>query len=169
MKRLLGSEKAQTTAEFVMITPFLLLMLFLIVDFGWMLKNWIVVTNSAREAARCAVSRSCTYDGASVSPESLALTRLDQGITGNLSGKQAVILYIDQDGDTKIGAGDSIVVCIKGDNHYISPVLPMFSMVTGGSAIPDPLPIAAREEMRLELPPTETVTASPPGTGCIFP
>src|SRR3972149_2612052 len=145
MKSKRAGERAQTTAEFVLISPFL----FLFLDSGWMLKNWIVVTNAAREATRCAVAQSCRDAGGPVTPEALALTRVYQGITGNLSGQQVVVKYIDEDGDGVIRPGDDIVVCVKADNNYISPVLPMFSLITGGAAIPSPLPIAAREQMRL--------------------
>ena len=169
MKSKRAGERAQTTAEFVLISPFLFLFLFLIIDFGWMLKNWIVVTNAAREATRCAVAQSCRDAGGPVTPEALALTRVGQGITGNLSGKQVVVKYIDEDGDGRIRPGDDIVVCVRANNNYISPVLPMFSMVTGGGAIPNPLPIAAREQMRLELAPAGPVTVSPAGdTSCGF-
>ena len=49
-------ERGQTTAEFVIVVPFLLLLFFLMVDFGWLFKNWLVVTNTGREVARRAVS-----------------------------------------------------------------------------------------------------------------
>src|SRR6187431_2429381 len=84
-------ERGQTTAEFVLVLPALLLFFFLMVDFGWMLKNWIVVTNTAREVARCAVVDNCSLNGTAVTPQQLALGdgtetgRLEAGLTTNLT------------------------------------------------------------------------------------
>jgi Flp pilus assembly protein TadG len=157
----LRRERGQTTAEFVLVLPALLLFFFLMVDFGWMLKNWIVVTNTAREVARCAVVDNCSLNGTAVNPKQLALGnggnagRLQAGITSNLTGAAVQLRYIEQTGNGTAGPGDSLLVCVSGNNQYISPVIPFLSMVTGNSsALPNPLPIRAREEMLLERTPT---------------
>jgi TadE-like protein len=145
--RSLRTERAQSTAEFAVIVPLLLLFLFLIIDFGWLLKNWIVVTNSAREATRCATAHACEdTNGVAIAPDALATARLSAGITGNLVNTQ---VHLVSRHATPVRAGDSIIVCIQADNKYISPVPPMFSLVTA-NAVPNPLPVAARAEMRLE-------------------
>jgi Flp pilus assembly protein TadG len=145
-------ERGQSTAEFVIILPFLLLFLFLIVDFGWLLKNYIVVTNTARETARCTTVRRCVVDGnEAASPIQLAQERIKQGLGSNIfDGATFDVEYVG--GDEK---GDSLMFCIKADNEYISPVIPFLSMVTGvpgDTIIPDPLPLKARAEMRVERP-----------------
>jgi len=160
-------ERGQSTAEFVMVLPALLLFFFLMVDFGWMLKNWIVITNTAREVARCAVVDNCSLSGSAVTPKQLALGkpagggnpalkgRFEQGITSNLRNAAVQVRYIEQTNNNTAGPGDSLVVCVSGNNKYISPVIPFLSMVTGNpSVLPDPLPIRAREEMLLERTPT---------------
>lgn len=147
------SERAQTTAEFVIVFPFMLLFFFLIVDFGWLLKNWIVVTNSAREAARCTVASSCSIDGVDSNPIALLVSRiLDGGVATDPAtiGKKA--FYVDVDGNNKASAGDTVIICVKANNEYISPVIPFLSWLTGGS-LPDPMPLAGREEMVLEFSP----------------
>ena len=150
-------ERGQSTVEFVLVLPLLLMFLFLIVDFGWLLKNWIVVTNTAREVTRCEVVRACSLNGAPVAYDLLAQDRITAGVMTNLAGTPEVVRsYIDENGDGKITAGDSILICIKALNKYISPVLPMFSFVTGGGTIPNPMPLEAREQMRLELSPAGT-------------
>lgn len=165
------AERGQSTVEFVVVLPLLLMFFFLVVDFGWMLKNWIVVTNSAREVTRCAVAQSCTLSGAPSTPSAVATSRIDAGITNNLVAPSScpvtltgnvcvVVKYLDEDGDGVIRAGDSIIVCIKTANKYISPLLPMFSIVTGGSTIPNPLPLYAREQMKLELTPAGATPAA---------
>jgi len=150
-----------------MVLPALLLFFFLMVDFGWMLKNWIVITNTAREVARCAIVDNCSLSGVSVTPKELALGkaagggnpalkgRFEQGITSNLRNAAVQVRYIEQTGNNAASPGDSLVVCVSGNNKYISPVIPFLSMVTGNPAVlPDPLPIRAREEMLLERTPT---------------
>ena len=144
-------ERGQSTAEFVLVLPALLLFFFLMVDFGWMLKNWIVVTNTAREAARCAIASSCSLDGDDTDPITLADARLAAGITSNLTSREVQLRFIDEDADGDPDAGESLIVCIQANNEYISPVMPFLSMVTGNSdQIPDPLPLRSREEMVIE-------------------
>jgi hypothetical protein len=156
-------ERGQTTAEFVVILPFLLLFLFLIVDFGW-LKNYIVLTNTAREAARCGAVDRCIITGTTeVTPQQLALKRIEQGLGSNIFDSATFdVHYISLDGGA-IEKGDSLVVCIKANNEYISPVIPFLSMVTGVSGdtiIPDPLPLKARAEMRVEVAPASATTGT---------
>jgi hypothetical protein len=157
-------ERGQSTAEFVIILPFLLLFLFLIVDFGWLLKNYIVVTNTAREAARCGAVDRCIISGTTeVTPQQLALKRIEQGLGSNIFDSATFdVHYISLNGGP-IEKGDSLVVCIKANNEYISPVIPFLSMVTGVSGdtiIPDPLPLKARAEMRVEVAPASAATGT---------
>lgn len=161
MRRWFGwvrSERGQSSVEFVLILPIFLLLFFAMVDFGWALKNWVVVTNAVREEARCQVV-SCAPPGET------ALDRMTGGLTSNLSGQTVDVHYVDTDGDGEIGPGDSVIACVRADNEYISPVVGFFSMVTGG-ALPDPLPLGAREEMRLEVAPGAGATVG--DTSCGF-
>ena len=168
-KYTMNRERGQTTAEFVLIAPFLFLLFFLMVDFGWMLKNWIVVTNTAREVDRCAIVDNCALNGTPVAPIELALGkpvppatpvlegRLQAGLTTNLENPDVQICYIEQNGKAGPNAGDSLVVIVTGDNAYITPVFQFLGLVSGGvsSALPEhSLPIKAREEMLLERDPT---------------
>jgi len=47
-------QRGQALAEFVLVTPFLLILFFGVVDFTLALRDWIAVTNATREAARFA-------------------------------------------------------------------------------------------------------------------
>jgi len=152
-----AGQRGQTTAEFVIVFPMLILLFFLMLEFGWLLKNWIVVTNSAREAARCAIAQSCAIDGTPTDPVTLIFSRLGSGITGNLDvnrdGKLDAadvdidIEIVDNDGNSTPTAGDSLVVCIQAGNKPITPA-PVF---LSAGTLPDPLPLAAREEMIIEF------------------
>jgi hypothetical protein len=161
------SERGQVTAEFIVVLPLLLLFFFLTLDFGWQIKNWLVVTNAAREGDRCAIASSCflNEDGSSeaVTPETLVQSRLwDGGLTWNQGGGSGrypldgapdiTIQYVDLNGDGELNAGDSVVTCIQAESNYISPVIPFLGFISGGSdVLPDPLPLRAREEMLVEF------------------
>jgi TadE-like protein len=162
-------ERGQSTAEFVVVLPFILLLFFLIVDFGWLLKNWIVVTNSARESARCTVAVSCQLNGADTTPSLLAEDRINAGITGNLTNVVVALEYIDADGVGGATAGDSVVVCASADNEWIGPIFGMLSWLTGSEPVPNPMPLRAREEMILERTPSYTIPLSDDSGACDFP
>lgn len=46
------TQRGQATVEFVLLTPLLLVLLFLIFEFGRVFGSWLIVTNAAREGAR---------------------------------------------------------------------------------------------------------------------
>ncbi|MGN0334309.1 MAG: TadE/TadG family type IV pilus assembly protein [Lachnospiraceae bacterium] len=48
-------EKGQATVEFALILPIFILLVFGIIDFGWLFYNKIQVNNASREGARYAV------------------------------------------------------------------------------------------------------------------
>ena len=142
-------ERGQTAAEFVIVVPFLFLLFFLVVDFGWLFKNWLVVTNTGREVARCAAVSNCRLNGAEVGPVALGEQRIDAGLFGNISDRTITVQYVETLGPAGLNKGDSFVVCIEANNEYIAPTIAFLSMVSGG-ALPDPLPLRARTEMRVE-------------------
>jgi hypothetical protein len=141
-------ERAQTTTEFVVVFPMLLLLFFLMLEFGWLLKNWVVVTNGPREAARCAIANNCKVNGSPTDPETLLLSRINAGITGNLTDVETDVHFIDTDLDGLPDPGESIVVCVRAGNKAITPLLVFASMA---NVLPDPMPLAAREEMIIEF------------------
>ena len=171
-----GRDRGVVTAEFIVVLPMLLFLFFLMVDFGWLLKNWLVVTNAARESTRCAIASSCFYDGGPVDPEDLALARMhNSGVSDqtNIVGEPDVeTFYIDHDGNG-LDHGDSFVVCIEAQNEYITPALILLSFVSGagsGGGLPNPMPLRAREEMLIEfVDPDGVLQDVDPGDGpCDF-
>jgi hypothetical protein len=155
-------ERAQTTTEFVVIFPALLLLLFLMLEFGWMLKNYIVVTNAGREVARCAAVNRCRYDGAPIGYEALALKRVEDGAaigSGDVSDFLFSIHFIDEDGSGTgdPNKGDSIVVCIASPSGAVTPLRAFAAMV---GVMPDPFLLKARTEMRVEVPDTAMVNGA---------
>ena len=141
------------------------------VDFGWIFKNYLVVTNTGREVARCAVVSNCRVNNANVTPEALAKQRIGAGLFSNVDVDDPAdwyfnIHYREENGQTGLQKGDSFVVCIQADNHYIGPVMPFLAMVTGNSSsLPDPMPLRSRTEMRVERVNGGTYTGIPLGNG----
>jgi len=54
IRQRLASERGAELIEFAMVLPLLLMLVFGIVDFGFMFQRYLVVTNAAREGARMA-------------------------------------------------------------------------------------------------------------------
>lgn len=69
-KRKNKKESGQAMLEFVLVLPVFLLILFMIMDFGWLFYNSISVENSARNAARiaCVEYQDCAYDASANIP-----------------------------------------------------------------------------------------------------
>lgn len=53
-KKIKRKEEGQAAIEFAFVLPFFLLLIFAIIEFGWLFYNYISVENSARNAARIA-------------------------------------------------------------------------------------------------------------------
>jgi TadE-like protein len=162
-----NKERGQSAAEFVVVVPFLFLIFFLIVDFGWLFKNWIVVTNAASETARCAAVANCYLtepDGTTmqVTPEDFARCLIANGIGSDIDGSAIQVTYLDVNGDDEITQGDSVSVAITAPNKFISPVIPLLSVVTGGRAgLSDPIDLYATNEFRMEQPPDDQSHPTP--------
>jgi TadE-like protein len=135
------NERAQTTSEFVVILPFMLLLFFLVVEFGWMLKNYIVVTDTASATARCAVTL-CDPDG----PVHYGLAALDDFV-----GPQTPDHYLRNrvvEPPCTPDDGESVRITVTADNHHITPVLSLLGIV----GFPNPMELKGTSEMRSELP-----------------
>jgi TadE-like protein len=147
-------ERGQSAVEFVVVVPFLFLIFFLIVDFGWLFKNWIVVTSTASETARCAAVADAELCPDAAGARAFALQQIIDGVGTNvLNGSSIEVKYLDVNDDGEITRGDSVLVCIAAPNKFISPVVPFLSLVSGGSALSDPVVLHASNEMRLEQTP----------------
>ena len=55
-------RKGQSLAEFALMLPFLLMMIFMIIEFGRMFQSWVTLQNSARAAARYNSTGQVKYD-----------------------------------------------------------------------------------------------------------
>ncbi len=65
-------QRGAVTVEFVLLTPLLLVTLFLIFEFGRVFGSWLIVTNAAREGARVGITQNfscntCTTENSTIS------------------------------------------------------------------------------------------------------
>ncbi len=141
------SSAGQSIAEFALVVPILLLLVFGIVEFGLIVKSWQVVTDAAREGARVAVVG--TTPG--VAADSVdAADAVRQALNrGGLDGADATVA-LEATGTTGgpwTGAerGDTARVTINYPHDMIM-FGPLISSMTGYSTIPIRTSITMRKE-----------------------
>jgi Flp pilus assembly protein TadG len=122
-------------AEFALIIPIFLLIVFAIVDFGMGLYTWITVTNAAREGARLGT----------VGADSATIESRVRDTAGNLDDENLTVTVSNAQGDP----GESVSVDVDYEYHLITPVSSILSIVSGGSIGPT-LNFGSTSEMRLE-------------------
>ena len=128
-ERMFG-RKGQSIVETALILPIIILVLTGIIDFGLMFNNYLVITNTSREAAR----------NAAVGATDSQIASLVANMTSSLdSSKITTSIYPSQDMRKK---GDEVVVTIKYDNALFTPII--------SSIIPNPMPLNSKTVMRME-------------------
>ncbi len=143
-------QRGQAMVEFALVLPLLLIVTFIIIDFGFAFSQWIVITNATREGARL---------GATGKSADLVATRTIDASNGTLAGAGDVVSveYLDLNGDG-VGLGDQVVVRANHDYDFITP-LDVFLNLTGLS----PIPLSACSDMRVEI---TVVGATGGGSSC---
>ena len=142
-----SGEKGQSLAEFVMVLPIFLILVFSIIDFGMGFHAWLTVTNSAREGARLGAVRApavgtCDNDPSTQATDIECRVRetadsLDQAkLTTSISGAQGT-------------PGTSVVVKVDYDYDLITPLDGVLGLISGG-AIGPTLTFTSTADMRLE-------------------
>ena len=81
--RLLRSEHGAELIEMVIVTPLLLLLVFGIIDFGFLFQRYVVLTNAAVEGARVASLPGYTAGDATARVQSYVTNALPPGVVAN--------------------------------------------------------------------------------------
>lgn len=137
--------------EFALVAPLLLMIVFGIIDFGWMIDRSNVVNNVARDAARTA-----SLDGNRATIRTVATDELaDIGVT--YPGPNATVTITcttpagvtcnDSDFDAKAIAGSSVRVTVSYTHHWITPVGALCSFFGGGSCTGSTIELTRTSEM----------------------
>jgi len=140
-------EGGQSLAEFVLVLPIFLILVFAIIDFGLGFHAWLTVTNSAREGARLGAVRApasgaCDYDPSTKADNIRCrvyetASSLDQSkLTVSSTGAQGT-------------PGNSVVVKVDYDYDLITPLDNMLGLISGGKLGPT-LKFTSTADMRLE-------------------
>lgn len=152
-KLLTGHEKAQSLAEFALILPMFLILVFGIIDFGMGLRAYISLSSATREGARYAAvgnaagtftsGGSGQCDGATTTT---AVGKVCATINGlDLTNVQSVSVTYPN-GNTP---GQNVRVQAQYGYEYITPVRGIINVLSGGS-IGSTLTITSTTDMRLE-------------------
>ncbi len=156
----LRSERGAIMVEFALLLPFILLLIMMIVEFGFALHTGITVNNAASEAARyAAVANPSDVACAPGSIEDRAL----RTSTGMLLCSEVTVLYQNTGGTTAIERGDGVAVFIQHEYQTVTPLGAFLSAVSGGT-IPSTFTLSACSDSRLEQRPTGPTSAT--GANC---
>jgi len=158
------TDGGQSIVEFALMFPFIMVMIFFFIEFGFAFNNYLTVTNAAAEAARYAsvahLPGTCNTDPLAPSVEGRAVNTSSNLVTcGEVS-----VRYTKVTVDPGYGRGDEVTVRIAHVYNMISPLGPMMSAFSFGT-IPTTLTIKACSEARLEARPTNQALLVA-GAGC---
>jgi Flp pilus assembly protein TadG len=140
-------EKGQSLAEFVMVLPIFLILVFAIMDFGMGFHAWLTVTNSAREGARLGAVRA-PAGGACDNDPSTATNNIDCRVreTADSLDQSKLTPSITNAQGTP---GTSVVVKVDYEYDLITPLDSVLGLISGGSIGPT-LTFSSTADMRLE-------------------
>jgi Flp pilus assembly protein TadG len=144
-------EKGQSLAEFVMVLPIFLLLVFAIMDFGMGFSAWLTITNSAREGARFGAVRA-PPGGACDNNPSTPATNIDCRVreTADSLDQTKLTPTITCSSGTCPGTpGTSVVVKVDYDYDLITPLDSLLGLISGGAVGPT-ITFSSTADMRLE-------------------
>ena len=117
-----SSEKGAELIEMVVVTPLLLLLLFGIVDFGFMFQRYVVLTNAAMEGARVGVLPGYSAVDAQTRATTYAAAG---GVPGAVTAVATTVNLPAAGGGTWPGV--QVVVTHNYTYSYVGPFVSMFS------------------------------------------
>jgi len=146
-------EKGQSLAEFVLVLPIFLILVFAIIDFGLGFHAWLTVTNSAREGARLGAVRAPVSGACDMDPSTKAtnvICRVKETASSLDQAKLGVTVTCPSPSVSCPGTpGESIVVKVDYDYDLITPLDNMLGLISGGKLGPT-LKFTSTADMRLE-------------------
>jgi hypothetical protein len=146
-KRIRNGEKGQSLAEFVMVLPIFLILVFAIIDFGMGFHAWITVTNSAREGARLGSVRAPPFGSCDNDPSTPA-DNIECRVKETADSLDQTKLSIATTG-AQGTPGTSVVVKVDYDYDLITPLDNVLGLISGGAVGPT-LNFSSTADMRLE-------------------
>jgi Flp pilus assembly protein TadG len=140
MKR---SQRGQSLVEFALVLPFFALLMLGILDFGWALKSYVTLTNSAREGARLGITGATSTQVASrVVTHSTGMLTSSNVVACGTSTTNSFIAVCGAGGTP----GGDVKVELRYNYVYITPIAKWLSSLTGTTT----LPLKTSTTMRME-------------------
>jgi Flp pilus assembly protein TadG len=150
VRRRRRSALGQAAVEMLILTPIVVMFFLTIVDFGLLLRNWVMVSNAAREGAR--------YAALGGNRTLREITEKVVNASGGLLNSEDVgVAYQNRSGTASSAPtdrGDSVIVCAR--RAYTFPLLSNFFPF-----LPD-VTVRTKVDMRLET----AATGSGGGLSC---
>lgn len=147
-------DTAQAGVEFVLMFPFVLLLILAMVEFGWVMFTSITVNNAAHEAARYGAVGNVVGDC-----DSGIIRRAVLVGNGIVECDEVTVEFTDPDGDGVL-RGDNVIVSI---NHTYQPVTPIAAIVSAFSlgTLSTDINIGSCSDARLQSPTLESAPTTP--------
>jgi Flp pilus assembly protein TadG len=138
------AERGASTIEFVLVFPFVLIIIFLVAEMSSALRTWLVLENASREGARFAAVRN------SASATINRTVAMSAGILNGCGGCVTVTnAWCGGSGAGCGRAGDDVTVAVNYTYTFKTPLARFISYVSGGT-IPNTMRMQATTHMRLE-------------------
>jgi Flp pilus assembly protein TadG len=163
----LRHEDGQAVVEFVLLFPLVLVMLMVVVEFGFALHTYVTINNAASEAARYAavgnepnVGAACQTAPGTPSIEGRAV----DASGGLLDCGDVSVTYLKIVSTPGFARGDGVAVHVTHTYTMVTPLGQLMSTLSFGT-LPSTLTMTACSDSRLELtPPDQSPLVA--GSGC---
>ncbi len=145
-----AGERGQSLAEFALVLPIFLILVFAIVDFGMGFHAWITVTNSAREGARVgAVHPPLNVSGSPCNGKASLNQCIEDRVraTADLANQSTKMTVTITNANGQ--PGQSVVVGVNYQYDLITPLAGLIQFVSG-NVIGPTLTFSSTADMRLE-------------------
>jgi Flp pilus assembly protein TadG len=145
-------DRGQSVVEFTLMLPFLLLMLFSLVEMGYALYTQVTINNAASEAARYAAVAN-SYDAACSDDSIQGRARLaSNGLMSVADCAAGVEVRYQQDSMGQVGRGAGVAVQISHQHETITPLPALLNFISGG-VIASTWTVGSCSDSRLEAAP----------------
>ena len=111
---ILKKQHGASAVEFAILLPFLVLLVFGLIDFGFLMYNQQVLTNASREGARAAIVGTCTYRLANTTDEQISQIVIDYCIDPDDPTKKRLITFASTNPDPVPDVNPSPSACTPG-------------------------------------------------------
>ena len=138
------SERGAEIIELAIVTPIFLILIAAMFDFGFLFRNWEVVTNAAREGARMGVLPAYTCDGSTTDVHDRVGAYMNASGIADASAYDVTLKT--QAVATAAGTFNACVVSVALEQPL--PTLKVIGTLTGGSF--GNVPVRANAVMRTE-------------------